>query len=166
MDGKTLERLDAFIQVAVLGAYADGELAEEERRVLRDCIRRHADDFEQAQVMIEFAERLPAQQPPMNSEWRAVRIRQVKNVLDSRADRRSAFALAVRVSSAHQGVGVRESRLLLQLMHELEIEGEEAISLLEKATRARRLQREARTEQPPPASSPPCDETLRSPLPH
>jgi tellurite resistance protein len=149
MNTKTLEQLDAYIQVAVLGAYADGELADEERRVLRDCIRRHATDPEQAQAMIDFAERLPERQAPMNSEWRAVRMRQIKGALPARADRKNAFALAVRVANAHRGVGVRESRLLLQLMAELSIDGEDARSLL-AAARASRAQ---------PAR---FDETLRS----
>lgn len=136
MTTKTLEQLDAYIQVAVLGAYADGELAEEERRVLRDCIRRHASDPEQERIMIEFAERLPTYQPPMNSEWRAVRMGHIKNALPERADRKSAFALAVRVANAHRGVGVRESRLLLQLVSELAIEGEDAFDLLKRARAA------------------------------
>lgn len=138
MNGSTLERLDAYIQVAVLGAYADGQLAEEERRVLRDCIRRHGEDPEQVASMIDFAERLPEHQPPMNSGWRSVRIRQIKAALRDASDRRSAFALAVRVAAAHQGVGVRETRLLLELMAELEIEGDEAMRLLSTARRIRK----------------------------
>lgn len=135
MDGATLEELDATIQVAVLGAYVDGSLAEEERDVLRECIAVHAESESQARVMIAFANRLPVKMKSMTADARNKRLEEIRNALPQRRARERAFALAVDLTSAHQGIGVREMRYLMALVTELGIEPAYARGLLEAAAR-------------------------------
>lgn len=122
MDEWQLEQLDAVIQTAVLGAYADDELADEERAVLRECIATHAETEQQARIMFAFADRLPRRVPPLNSAARNARLEEIKTVLTTKEERESAFSLAVTVANAHEGISVRESAVLLQLLFDLEID--------------------------------------------
>jgi hypothetical protein len=135
MDGATLEELDATIQVAVLGAYVDGKLAEEERDVLRECIAVHAENEPQARVMISFANRLPVKMKSLTAQARNERLEEIRNALPDRRARERAFALAVDLTNAHQGIGVREMRYLMVLVTELRIEPAYARALLEDAAR-------------------------------
>lgn len=124
MNGSTLEELDATIQVAVLGAYVDGRLAEEEREVLRECIAVHAENEEQAQVMISFANRLPPVVKVLSPEGRAARLQEIRQALGDSRSRERAFHLAVEVANAHQGIGVREMRYLMALVTDLALDSE------------------------------------------
>lgn len=138
MDDEHLEQLDAYIQVAVLGAYADGVLADEERLVIRECVAAHAPDEEAARLMFSFTERLPSRGRPLSKLERTQRITEIKAVLTSRVERERAFVLAVDIVNAKGGVGVRESSVLLQLMFDLEVDGDFARRIVEETSRGTR----------------------------
>lgn len=151
-----LEELDAYVQVAVLGAYADGSLANEERQVIRQCVEAHAVDQDSARVMASLIDRLPERERPLTKSERKRRVEEVRAVLTRRDQRERAFVLAVDVANAKEGIGVRESSVLLQLMFDLEIDGDFARRIVEETSRG------TRGNQPLAVTQPDVAQTLRS----
>lgn len=135
IEDQELERLDACIQLALLAAYADGHLAEEERKLLRECIVVHAQSERDARLMLELAAQLPTTVSPLPVELRKTRIKQIMSALPTRQDRSWAFRLAVDVTKAHRGIGLRETRVLIDLVLSLGLDGDEASRLLRQAQR-------------------------------
>jgi len=160
-----LERLEAVIQTAILGAYADGRLAEQERYILRECIVTYAESEADAKDLLAFAMSLPSESPRLTSKQRALRVSEIKRVLVTRRERESAYRLAVAVTDAHEGINVRESAALLQMMFDLEIDGEVARKLLKETAKNSHLHRKAVGRVLRPEGAAPKSLAAISPLP-
>ncbi len=123
------EALEAFVQVVVLVAYADGDLSPSEEEILVSRVRELAGD----RVTGEHLKDLMVELPPLSrssKNWRADRIKQLKtNLLDPRL-RNEAFALAVDVAKSENGIGLREGRMLVNVVTELEVDTEFARKVL------------------------------------
>ena len=126
-------RLDATVQTAALCAYVDGHLAEEERVKVCECIATYAANEKEARRLIKFARELPEWIETPESGFRASQIAEIKSALRTREEREYAFCLAVQVAQAHRGIGMYETSFLINLMFELEIDGEYARATLEQA---------------------------------
>lgn len=123
------EELEAFVQVVVLVAYADGDLSEREEQVLVENVRKMAgdrvDDAHLKELMIEL--------PPLSrnsSNWRRDLVLKLKENLPSPNLRNEAFRLAVEVARTDDSIGLREGRMLVNIVTELEIDGEFAQEVL------------------------------------
>jgi tellurite resistance protein len=117
------EELEAFVQVVVLVAYADGDLSEREEQVLAKNVLELAgdrlDDAHLQELMVEL--------PPLSrssNNWRRDRVLELKKKLPSAALRNEAFRLAVEVARSDDKIGLREGRMLVNIVTELEVDGE------------------------------------------
>jgi tellurite resistance protein len=135
MEEWDLRRLDATVQTAALCAYADGHLAPEERERICECVATFAASEEEAKALITLAKDLPEYCGETEKGWRREQLDQIKGALHSTEERQKAFALAVDVANAHEGIGVSETSFLLNLMTELEIEGTHARDVIKRAKR-------------------------------
>ncbi len=126
-------RLDATVQTAALCAYVDGHLAAEERDKVCECIATYAANEKEAVRLLRFAKELPEWIETPESGFRASQLTQIKAALRGREEREYAFYLAVQVAQAHRGIGMYETSFLINLMFELDIEGEYARRVLDSA---------------------------------
>jgi tellurite resistance protein len=117
------EELEAFVQVVVLVAYADGDLSEREEQVLAKNVLELAgdrlDDAHLQELMVEL--------PPLSrssNNWRRDRVLELKKKLPSAALRNEAFRLAVEVARSDDKIGLREGRMLVNIVTELDVDGE------------------------------------------
>jgi tellurite resistance protein len=125
------EELEAFVQVVVLVAYADGDLSEREEAVLVDNVRKlsgsRIDDDHLKSLMVEL--------PPLSrssNNWRRDRVLELKKSLPNPTLRNEAFRLAVEVARSDNKIGLREGRMLVNIVTELEVDGEFAQKVLAK----------------------------------
>jgi tellurite resistance protein len=135
------KRLEATVQTAALCAYVDGHLAVEEREKLCECIVVYAANEEEARHLLTLVRELPEWTRKHESGYRASQFEEIKAALGEREEREHAFELAVQVANAHRGIGVGETSFLLNLMQELDIEGNFAKEILERARTERRESR-------------------------
>lgn len=126
-------RLNATVQTAALCAYVDGHLAEEERARMCECIATFASSEAEAKQLLKYARELPEWVGSPPSGFRNAQYAEIKAGLRTRAEREAAFHLATQVAAAHGGLGLRETSFLLDLMFQLEIEGDNAKQYLEEA---------------------------------
>jgi tellurite resistance protein len=131
-------RLDATVQAAALCAYVDGHLAEEERDQMCECIATHASSEDEARRLISLARDLPEWVDSPPSGFRASQFAEIKSALRTPEEREHAFYLAVQVANAHRGISVYETSLLLNLMFELDIEGNYAREIIDRARAQRK----------------------------
>jgi len=123
------EELEAFVQIVVLVAFADGDLSEVESKLLVDRV----DELTDGRVESSHMKELMVELPPLSrgtNNWRADRIKTLKVQLEREDLRDAAFALAVDVARADNGIGLREGRMLVNVVAELGISSEYAQSLL------------------------------------
>lgn len=125
------DELEAFVQVVVLVAYADGDLSEREETVLVDNVRKlsgnRIDDEHLKSLMVEL--------PPLSrssNNWRRDRVLELKKKLPNATLRNEAFRLAVEVARSDNKIGLREGRMLVNIVTELEVDGEFAQKVLTK----------------------------------
>lgn len=130
-------RLEATVQAAALCAYVDGHLADEEREKMCECIAVHAKSEEEAQHLLALVWELPEWTHAPEAGYRASQFEEIKAALSTDAERKHAFQLAVEVANAHRGIDVHETSFLLNLMHELEIKGDYAKEVLDRARSSR-----------------------------
>lgn len=123
------EELEAFVQVVVLVAYADGDLSESEEQVLAENVRKLAgsrvNDAHLRELMVEL--------PPLSrssSNWRRDRVLELRKKLPNAALRNEAFRLAVEVARTDNRIGLREGRMLVNIVTELEVDSEFAKKVL------------------------------------
>lgn len=123
------EELEAFVQVVVLVAYADGDLSPIEEQVLVDNVKKLAgsrvDDAHLQELMVEL--------PPLSrssNNWRRDRVLELKKNLQNQDLRNEAFRLAVEVARSDAKIGLREGRMLVNIITELEVDGEFAQKVL------------------------------------
>lgn len=124
--------LEAFVQIVVLVAYADGELSEIEEKILRDRVMELSDD----RVTDEHLQELMIELPPLSrssENWRQIRFRTLKNDLQDQELRKEAFVLAVAVARSDGRIGFREGRMLVNMLHELELDGQFVRQVMENA---------------------------------
>jgi tellurite resistance protein len=126
------KRLEATVQAAALCAYVDGHLAHEEREKLCECIAIHARNEEEARHLLGLVWKLPEWTHEPEAGYRASQFEEIKAALGTDAERQHAFQLAVEVADAHQGIDVRETSYLLNLMTELDIDGDYAQEVLSR----------------------------------
>lgn len=126
-------RLDATVQTAALCAYVDGHLAPEEREKMCECIATYAANEDEARRLLELTKQLPESVDSPPSGFRASQFAEIKAALRTPEEREHAFYLAVQVANAHRGISVYETSLLLNLMFELEIEGNYARQIIDRA---------------------------------
>lgn len=115
------EEVEAFVQTVVMVAYADGDLSDPEAKLLVERIGALSEGRASESRVLELMEELP----PLSradSNWRAARIQSLKTELKSEDLKRGAFSLAVEVAQVDSGMGVRETRLLLNIVNELGID--------------------------------------------
>lgn len=122
-------QVEAFAQIVVLVAYADGTLQPEEEAVLRSRLTQWCGSTIDPERMENYLSQLPPLSRSSNN-WRADRIQQLKLQLDDARLHEPAFALAVEVASADSRIGVRESKMLANMAVELDITPEFAKSVL------------------------------------
>jgi len=115
------DELEAFVQVVVLVAYADGDLSETEEKVLAQAVQKMAGGRVDDTHLKELMEELPPLSRSSNN-WRSDRIAQLKKNLPHANLRNEAFRLAVEVARSDNKIGLREGRMLVNLVTELEIE--------------------------------------------
>lgn len=123
------DQLEAFVQVVVLVAYADGDLSKAEEEVLIGRVKELAGD----RVTLDHLQELMVELPPLSrgsKNWRAERIQSLKKNLEDQALRNEAFALAVDVARSENGIGLREGRMLVNVVTELGVDGEFARQVL------------------------------------
>lgn len=121
--------LDAFVQVVVLVAFADGDLSEREEQVLVENIRKLAGD----RVDDAHLQKLMVELPPLSrssNNWRRDRVLELKKNLPSESLRHEAFRLAVEVARSDDRIGLREGRMLVNIVTELEVDSEFAQKVL------------------------------------
>lgn len=123
------EELEAFVQVVVLVAYADGDLSESEEKILVENVQKLAggrvDDAHMQELMVEL--------PPLSrgsNNWRRDRISDLKSKLPSAGLRNEAFRLAVDVARSDDRIGLREGRMLVNIVTELEVDNSFAQKVL------------------------------------
>lgn len=125
----TPEQLESFVQLAVLVAFADGTISQEEEAVL---VRR-VTELTDGRVDSAHVQSLMVELPPLSREsnnWRADRIKMYMGALSDKNLRAEVFRLAVDVAASDNGIGVRESRMLVNLVNELELSSEQVKSIL------------------------------------
>jgi tellurite resistance protein len=129
----TDEELDAFVQLVVLVAYADGDLSEDEEKLLLESVRGlagdRADDDRLKELMVEL--------PPLSrssSNWRADRISDLKKHLSKPELRNEVFRVAVDVARSDDRIGFREGRMLVNIVSELDIDNSFAQEVLKKGS--------------------------------
>jgi tellurite resistance protein len=121
----------ALLEVMVLAAEADGEVAGDELVELAQNISRvtnGAVSREQASVGVESA------RTALAASDRATRLEFVKGSL-APAQRRHALLLAIQVTSADGRIRTSERELILQMAEALEIDGESAADLVRAVAR-------------------------------
>lgn len=121
LKGVSEEELEAFVQVVVLVAYADGDLSEPEEKVLVENVRKMAG----GRVNDTHMQELMAELPPLSrssSNWRRDRILDLKKKLPSAELRNEAFRLAVDVARSDDRIGFREGRMLVNIVTELGVD--------------------------------------------
>lgn len=119
-DASTSE-LEAFVQLVVLVAYADGDLSGSEEQVLLSSVQQLAagrvDEAHLRSLMHEL--------PPLSrssNNWRKDRIDALKSDLKDDTLRKEAFRLAVKVARTDNHIGLREGRMLVNIVTELGID--------------------------------------------
>ncbi len=125
----TEEELEAFVQVVVLVAYADGDLSEPEEKVLVENVQRLAGGRVDHAHMQDLMEELP----PLSrssGNWRRDRILDLKKKLPSPELRNEAFRLAVDVARSDNRIGLREGRMLVNIVTELGVDNDFAQKVL------------------------------------
>jgi tellurite resistance protein len=127
------KRLEATVQAAALCAYVDGHLADEEREKMCECIAVHAANEEEARHLLALVWELPEWTQSPKAGYRASQFEEIKAGLSTKAERQHAFHLAVEVANAHRGIDVHETSFLLNLIHELGIDGDYAREVLDRA---------------------------------
>lgn len=127
------EELEAFVQVLVLVAYADGDLSPEEEEVLLSSVKQlsegRVDDNHVRELMVEL--------PPMSrksNNWRQDRVAALKSDLSRVELRNEAFRLAVKVARSDSKIGLREGRMLVNIVTELGIDAGFAQDALNERT--------------------------------
>lgn len=129
--GATKEELDAFVQVVVLVAYADGDLSSEEENLLRESVLSMAEGRVDEDHLSGLMEELPPLSRSSNN-WRATRIAALRPHLGRAELREGAFRLAVRVARTDDKIGLREGRMLVNIVEELGIDAAVARSVLDE----------------------------------
>ena len=127
----TAEQLEAFVQVVVLVAYADGDLSSTEEKVLVERVQTLAE----GRVDDEHMQQLMQELPPLSratNNWRKERISRLRKELEREDLRQEAFSLAVEVANSEGGIGLREGRMLVNIVSELEIDGKFAQEVLKR----------------------------------
>ncbi len=123
------EELEAFVQVVVLVAYADGDLSESEEKVLVDNVQKLAGGRVDDAHLQSLMEELPPLSRSSNN-WRRDRILDLKTRLKNAALRNEAFRLAVDVARSDNRIGLREGRMLVNIVTELEVDNSFAQKVL------------------------------------
>jgi tellurite resistance protein len=123
------DELEAFVQVVVLVAYADGDLSETEEKVLVEAVQKMAGGRVDDEHLKDLMEELPPMSRGSNN-WRSERIAELKKNLPHPNLRNEAFRLAVQVARSDDKIGLREGRMLVNIITELEIENSFAQEVL------------------------------------
>lgn len=132
LENANLQVVEAFVQVVVLVAYADGDLSKKEEQILIDRVA----ELSGGRISREHLLDLIVELPPLSRSspnWRRDRFRMLKRDLTDEALRNEAFALAIDVARSDDRIGLREGRMIVNMMAELEIDASFARGVMENS---------------------------------
>jgi tellurite resistance protein len=124
--------ITALVEVLMLSAWADGEFSQAERAHLDERIQRlsagRLDALAIAQMRADIAEQIAL-------EGRDARLAAVRRAFPNPSERKVALAHAVRMAAADGVVRTSEREFLTELADVLELNPEDAVSLVRALTR-------------------------------
>ncbi|MCH2109040.1 MAG: tellurite resistance TerB family protein [Polyangiaceae bacterium] len=140
----SVDEIEALIEVALLVAFADGNIAPQEReriaRALNTLLpgtlgeddRAGDSQAEYCGEQRRFRELLAMARPEhiQDADWREERLQTLASRLGSTELREAAFTLSVEVAHIDQGIGLREGSMLVLVAQALQIDLTRALQKL------------------------------------
>ncbi len=124
LDEASQDALEAFVQLVVLVAFADGTLSDKEAEVLTERVTLLSKGRVSKEWVLNQCTSLPNASKDSNN-WRADLIDNIKGRITEKSMRISAFVVAMEVARADSGVGTREGVMLANLAVQLELTHDE-----------------------------------------
>ncbi len=128
----SIEQVRAVVEVVVLIAYADGNLAPAEEEIITARVAEISSRTPDAAWVKQTIGEVRPPLPP-EADWRSARLVALSELLGSDELRQTAFAVALEVAHVDGGIGLREVSLLAATAQELGLDAQMALHFLDQA---------------------------------
>ena len=125
------QELEALVEMMFLAASADGELADEEKKLFESSVKSFAGDKLDG---ARLAALLAGAKKALDASSREARLASVKERLTDPGARKVALGLAIQVTAADGIIRTSERELIMDTAEALEIDRDEAADLVRDLT--------------------------------